>query len=50
MINKLDKEMFIKLCKTQKSKYVLLWLKDLVLKKALTMDDVLDLFAEIKKQ
>ena len=25
-------------------------LKDLVLKKALTMDDVLDLFAEIKKQ
>ena len=49
MIDNYDKEMFIKLCKTQKSKLVLIWLKDLVLKNALTMDDVLELFDELKK-
>ena len=47
MIDKYDREMFIKLSKTGKSKILLLWLKDLVLKKALSMEDVLDLFKEL---
>ena len=49
MVKEKDKEMFIKLCKTNKTKLVLEWLKDLVLQKYLTMDDVLDLMAELKK-
>ena len=47
MIDNSDREMFIKLSKIGKSKLLLCWLKDLVLKKALTMEDVLDLFNEI---
>lgn len=47
MINESDREIFIKLSKMEKSKLLLCWLKDLVLKNALTMEDVLDLFNEI---
>ena len=50
MVDDEDKEMFIKLAKTEKSKILLYWLKDLVFKKALTMDDVLELMAEINKK
>ena len=48
MIDKRNKEMFIKLSKTGKSKLILLWLKDLALNGTLTMDDVLELMAELK--
>ena len=49
MIDERDREMFIKLSKTNKSKLLLFWLKDLVLTKSLTMEDVLDLMSELNK-
>ena len=48
MIDARDKEMFIKLSKTGKSKLVLLWLKDLAQNGTLTMEDVLELMKELK--